>query len=276
MRWVVDGPATLSSGSPSRRSRAGRAITHEERHRADEHEQRPARDERRPAQPDGPALRLRAALRRGARCVARAPAGPRSRSAPAAASSATRTATATVTAAATPISVRIGMPTTDRPVRAMTTVRPAKKTALPAVPDGAADGLERVEVGVRGELRAEARQDEQGVVDRHRQADHHRQDRRRGAQLHEPGGRGDQPDADADAHQRGQQRQARGDERPEGDEQDDRRDRDADRLGCALLRERAGARRRPPRRSAPTRGRRPRRPVSVSRSASVSSIEGTA
>ena len=48
--------------------------------------------------------------------------------------SATSTATATVTAAATPISVRIGMPTSDSPVSAMTTVRPAKKTALPAVP----------------------------------------------------------------------------------------------------------------------------------------------
>ena len=48
--------------------------------------------------------------------------------------SATSTASATVTAAATPISVRSGMPTTDRPVRAMTTVRPAKNTALPAVP----------------------------------------------------------------------------------------------------------------------------------------------
>ncbi len=48
--------------------------------------------------------------------------------------SATMTATATVTAAAMPISVRMGMPTTESPVRAMTTVRPAKKTALPAVP----------------------------------------------------------------------------------------------------------------------------------------------
>ncbi len=41
---------------------------------------------------------------------------------------------ATVPAAATPILVSIGMLTTARPTRAMTTVRPAKTTAEPAVP----------------------------------------------------------------------------------------------------------------------------------------------
>ena len=44
--------------------------------------------------------------------------------------------------------------------------------------DGAPDGLERVEVGVVGELGAEAGQDEQRVVDGHREPDHDRQDRR--------------------------------------------------------------------------------------------------
>ena len=110
-----------------------------------------------------------------------------------------------------------------------------------------ADGLERVEVRVIGELRAEPRQDEQRVVDGDGQTDHDRQDRRRGAQRHEPAGRGDQPDAGADAQQRGQQGQAGGDEGPERDEQDDRRDRDADRLGCALLRDGLERRARRPR-----------------------------
>ena len=104
----------------------------------------------------------------------------------------------------------------------MTTVRPAKTTALPAVPNGAADGLDRVEVGVTGEFGAEPGQDEQGVVDRYRQPDHHRQDRGRGAQLHEAGRGGDEPDTDADADECGQQGQTCGDERPEGEEQDDR------------------------------------------------------
>ncbi len=148
---------------------------------------------------------------------------------------ATRTATATVTAAATPISVRIGMPTTLSPVRAMTTVRPAKTTALPAVPTARPMASNGSRLGVTRELGAEAGQDEQGVVDGHREPDHHRQDRGRGAELHEAGGRGDQPDADADAHERGQERQARRHEGPERDEQDERRDEDADGLGRALL-----------------------------------------
>ena len=45
-----------------------------------------------------------------------------------------RTAMTTVPAAAKPILVSIGMLTTARPTRAMTTVRPAKTTAEPAVP----------------------------------------------------------------------------------------------------------------------------------------------
>jgi len=47
---------------------------------------------------------------------------------------ATRTAITTATAAARPILVSIGMPTTVRPASAITTVRPAKATAEPAVP----------------------------------------------------------------------------------------------------------------------------------------------
>jgi hypothetical protein len=42
-------------------------------------------------------------------------------------------ATSTVPAAASPMTVRKGMPTTDRPARAMTTVMPANTTAPPAV-----------------------------------------------------------------------------------------------------------------------------------------------
>ncbi len=47
---------------------------------------------------------------------------------------ATSTATTMVADAARPISVRNGMPTTDRPASAMKTVRPAVTTAEPAVP----------------------------------------------------------------------------------------------------------------------------------------------
>ncbi len=45
-----------------------------------------------------------------------------------------RTATTTVKAPARPIWVRKPMPMTERPTRAMITVRPAKTTAEPAVP----------------------------------------------------------------------------------------------------------------------------------------------
>jgi hypothetical protein len=48
--------------------------------------------------------------------------------------SAMRTAMTTVPAAARPILVSIGTLTTARPARAITTVRPAKTTAEPAVP----------------------------------------------------------------------------------------------------------------------------------------------
>jgi hypothetical protein len=48
--------------------------------------------------------------------------------------SAMSTAMATVAAAARPISVRNGMPTTESPASAITTVRPANTTADPAVP----------------------------------------------------------------------------------------------------------------------------------------------
>lgn len=44
------------------------------------------------------------------------------------------TAIATVPAAASPMMVRNGIPTTDRPASAMSTVSPANTTAEPAVP----------------------------------------------------------------------------------------------------------------------------------------------
>lgn len=48
--------------------------------------------------------------------------------------SATRTATTTAMTAASPILVSMGMPITAIPASAITTVRPAKATAEPAVP----------------------------------------------------------------------------------------------------------------------------------------------
>ncbi len=51
------------------------------------------------------------------------------------------TATTMVAAAAMPIWVRNGMPTTNRPASAMTTVRPAVTTAEPAVPTAVATAV---------------------------------------------------------------------------------------------------------------------------------------
>ena len=84
---------------------------------------------------------------------------PRSPAKPSSAGSrviATSTATATVPAAARPITVRNGMPTTDRPASAMTTVAPAKTTAEPAVPTArpaASSAAEAVERGSAGSAR---------------------------------------------------------------------------------------------------------------------------
>src|SRR5690606_2221020 len=88
-----------------------------------------------------------------------------------------------------------------------------------------------------GEFGAVAGDDEQGVVDADREADHRGQDGRGGAEVEGDGQRGDGGDADADADQRGEQRQSGREQGAEGDDQDDRGDADADDLRGAGLRD---------------------------------------
>ena len=89
-----------------------------------------------------------------------------------------------------------------------------------------ADGPARrlLALAALGEFGTVAGDDEQGVVDADREADHHRQRRGGGAQIERVGQGGDRGDADADADERGQQRQPGRDQRAEGDDEDDRGD----------------------------------------------------
>src|SRR5690606_29959027 len=86
-----------------------------------------------------------------------------------------------------------------------------------------------------GEFGAVAGDDEQGVVDADGEADHRGEGGGGGAQVEGAGQRGDRGDADADADERGQQGQPGGEERAEGDAEDDGGDGDADDLGGAGL-----------------------------------------
>jgi hypothetical protein len=119
------------------------------------------------------------------------------------------------------------MSTTNRPPRAITTVSPAKTTAEPA------DRLLGFQTG--GQFVPIAGHDEQGVVDRHREPDHHREDRRPGPDVDEAGRGRDRGGADAHSDDCRQQRQTGRDQRAEGDQQDHRGHADADHLGQALL-----------------------------------------
>jgi hypothetical protein len=80
---------------------------------------------------------------------------------------------------------------------------------------------------------AVAGDDEQRVVDGHRQAEHQRQRRGAAAQVDEAGGDLDAGHGRADPEDRGQQRQSGGDQRAEGDHQHDGGDQDAEDLGVA-------------------------------------------
>jgi hypothetical protein len=131
--------------------------------------------------------------------------------------------------------VRNGMPATDRPSSAMTTVSPAKMIAEPAV--AVARAIESV-----GELVAVAREQEEGVVDPDGQPEHLGEHRRgRGDRQKERGDEGE-ADGDSDAEEGGQQRHHRRDERSEHQEQGDQRDGQPGRLGRADARDVAGER----------------------------------
>ena len=81
------------------------------------------------------------------------------------------------------------------------------------------------------QLRAVARQDEQRVVDTDGEADHRGERGRRLGQVEERGGAGDAHHAEHEAHDGVEDRHARGDERAEGQDEDEQRDADADELG---------------------------------------------
>ena len=118
----------------------------------------------------------------------------------------TSTATKTVAAAARPMVARNGMPTTASD-RAMSTVRPAKTTAEPAVPTATPTACERSSVVRTG---AVAGQDEQRVVDADRQTQHRGQDRGGGVDAEHGGHRGDAGQAEAHAEDGVEERHAGG------------------------------------------------------------------
>ena len=78
--------------------------------------------------------------------------------------------------------------------------------------------------------------EEQGVVDPHPQADHAREDGRPAGNLHEIGEQPHRADSDGDAEERDADRQSHGDDRAEREQEDDRRDEQADHLADVRLR----------------------------------------
>ena len=77
--------------------------------------------------------------------------------------------------------------------------------------------------------------DEQGVVDADAETDHRGEHRRDARHVGEAGENADAGEADGDAEQRRPDRNAHGDDRTEGHQQHDHRDRDADALGALDL-----------------------------------------
>ena len=135
---------------------------------------------------------------------------------------ATTTVTATVAAATRPIWARIGRPESTSAARAMTTVVPAKTTALPAVATERGDRL--VQVVAAQDVAAVPVDDEQRVVDADGEPEH--QGERRGHRVEvgerrEGDGAGE---AHADAEQGDEQRKAGGDEAAEHDDEHDEGD----------------------------------------------------
>ncbi len=84
-------------------------------------------------------------------------------------------------------------------------------------------------------LLAVARDDEEGVVDAHTETDHHAQDQREVGNVHEGRQHADTCSADEEAHERGEDRQAHGDNGAERDQQHDDRDADADELAAGIV-----------------------------------------
>ncbi|AOW85990.1 hypothetical protein BC342_05040 [Streptomyces olivaceus] len=136
LRWVDSGAAVPLSGMASDSWAAGRAIAPRPMTTATTVTRGRRVTSR--AQRSPPVLRCPSCVARSLRSVrepdrgrSRAPAKP---SRAGSSVTATRTDSRTVPAAARPMTLRKGMPTTVSPHRATITVRPAKTTALPAVP----------------------------------------------------------------------------------------------------------------------------------------------
>ena len=104
-------------------------------------------------------------------------------------------------------------------------------------PPGGAHGLHRGVVGRQAPLQrgAVAGDDEQGVVDAHADADHRRDLGGEVRRRHGGGPQAERRHRGHDAGDRGQDRQAHGHDRPEGDQQDDRRGQQADTLARGHL-----------------------------------------
>ena len=109
------------------------------------------------------------------------------------------------------------MPTMSRPTRAITTVRPANTTELPAVATAVA--ADSSGIHALAELVSMPAENEERVVDADREADHEREHRGRGRDRREGGDREHGAHRDAERDQRGEQRQAGREQRAEGDDE---------------------------------------------------------
>ena len=120
------------------------------------------------------------------------------------------------------------MPDRTSAARAMTTVMPAKTTALPAVATDRRDRLARS--SPLQDVAAVPVDDEQGVVDADREPEHERERRCRLVELDDRGGGHRPAEADPHAEEGDEQRQAGGDEAAEDDDEHEHRDGEADDL----------------------------------------------
>ena len=115
----------------------------------------------------------------------------------------------------------------------MITVQPAKKTVRPAVSIAMSSAASRVHAAT--DLGAVARDDDQRVVDPHRQADERRELAGELGRVDEVRDDRDEAERRAEREHRRQQRHARGDRRAEEEQQDERGRDEADELAAAAL-----------------------------------------
>ena len=129
-----------------------------------------------------------------------------------------------------PIELRALARNHSSPDSPIATAMPENRTALPAVPDGALDGL--LDRPAARELLAESARDEERVVDREREPEHRRDVQDVDAHLGLAGEEPDEPERGRDRKARHEERHAGGDERGEDEDQHERGDRQRDGLGA--------------------------------------------